>query len=121
MLLGMTSLLSLPDSACMRYLLCLQVAIGCSHLQEANHLLRDAGHPPLSPVLEQEIEQALEKYKPACTLEHLKVGTPISTRLSTTGIRVSVQCPMPVPRFSARHQAKSGNTAVREDPKRRTW
>lgn len=50
-----------------------QVAAGCAHLQEANHLLRDAGHPPLSPVLEQEIEQALEKYKPACTLEHLKV------------------------------------------------
>ncbi|CAL5227691.1 g10699 [Coccomyxa viridis] len=50
-----------------------QVAAGCSHLQEANHLLRDAGHPPLSPVLEQEIEQALEKYKPACTLEHLKL------------------------------------------------
>ncbi len=51
----------------------MQVAVGCSHLQEANHLLRDAGHPPLSPVLEQEIEQALGKYKPACTLEHLKV------------------------------------------------
>ena len=49
--------------------------MGCGHLQEANHLLRDAGHPALSPVLEQEIEQALEKYKPACTLEHLKVSS----------------------------------------------
>ncbi len=49
------------------------MAAGCAHLQEANCLLRDAGPPPLSEVLEQEIEQALEKYKPACTLEHLKV------------------------------------------------
>ena len=51
------------------------MAIGCAHLQEANHLLRDAGHPPVSPVLEQEIEQALKEYRPACTLEHLKVHT----------------------------------------------
>jgi hypothetical protein len=58
-----------------------QVAAGCAHLQEANHLLRDAGHPPLSPVLEKEIEQALEKYKPAYTLENLKV-TPAAVKFS---------------------------------------
>ena len=60
--------------SCDRHYWGLQVAVGCGHLQEANHLLRDAGHPALSPMLEQEIEQALEKYKPACTLEHLKVS-----------------------------------------------
>ena len=67
-------------SSCDRHCWGLQVAVGCGHLQEANHLLRDAGHPALSPVLEQEIEQALEKYKPACTLEHLKVSSLVFCR-----------------------------------------
>ena len=36
-------------------------------------LLRDAGQPPVAPVLEAEIAEALADLKPGCTLEHLQV------------------------------------------------
>lgn len=56
------------------FLLCLQkVALGSAHLEEALCLLKDAGQPPVSPILEQEIQEALVGFKPDCTLEHLKV------------------------------------------------
>ena len=49
------------------------MAAGCARLEEAAALLRDAGQPPVSPVLEAEISEALADLKPACTLEHLQV------------------------------------------------
>ncbi len=52
-----------------------KVALGSAHLEEALCLLKDAGQPPVSPILEQEIQEALADFKPDCTLEHLKVVT----------------------------------------------
>ena len=51
-----------------------KVALGSAHLEEALCLLKDAGQPPVSPILEQEIQEALVDFKPDCTLEHLKVA-----------------------------------------------
>jgi hypothetical protein len=49
-----------------------QVALGCARLEEAACALREAGQPPVAPVLEAEIAEALADLKPACTLEHLQ-------------------------------------------------
>ena len=54
-----------------------QVALGCARLEEAASLLHDAGQPQVSPILEQEIAEALAELKPACTLEHLQVSAPL--------------------------------------------
>lgn len=51
-----------------------KVGLGSAHLEEALCLLKDAGQPPVSPILEQEIQEALVDFKPDCTLEHLKVA-----------------------------------------------
>ncbi len=56
-----------------------KVALGCAHLEEALCLLKDAGQPPISPILEQEIQEALVDFKPDCTLEHLKVSLSCSS------------------------------------------
>ncbi|KAK9906858.1 hypothetical protein WJX75_009282 [Coccomyxa subellipsoidea] len=50
-----------------------KVGLGSAHLEEALCLLKDAGQPPVSPILEQEIQEALVDFKPDCTLEHLKL------------------------------------------------
>ncbi|KAK9818230.1 hypothetical protein WJX72_009142 [[Myrmecia] bisecta] len=50
-----------------------QVSVGCARMEEALAVLRDAGSPPLAPVLAAEIEESLQELKPHCVLDQLKL------------------------------------------------
>ncbi|CAL8462399.1 g1932 [Coccomyxa elongata] len=89
-----------------------KVALGSAHLEEALCLLKDAGQPPVSPILEQEIQEALVDFKPDCTLEHLKLpldGEHANTRKAAIAV---LQAMLAQPDLATR---RDGSSAVTPD------
>ncbi|EIE24067.1 hypothetical protein COCSUDRAFT_65723 [Coccomyxa subellipsoidea C-169] len=89
-----------------------KVALGSAHLEEALCLLKDAGQPPVSPILEQEIQEALADFKPDCTLEHLKLpldGEHANTRKAAIAV---LQAMLAQPELATR---RDGSPAVTPD------